>query len=67
MVFPDDKVPKKDMLYTCIACIIIDFVMKIKKEENDLQPYLQECKYKVKKKKMPGFIDVKLKSDSDSE
>ena len=41
--------------------------MKIKKEKNDLQPYLQECKYKVKKKKMPGFIDVKLKSDSDSE
>ena len=23
--------------------------------------------YKVKKKKMPGFIDVKLKSDSNSE
>ena len=54
------------MHYTCIACIIIDFVIKMKKK-NYLQVYLEECMYKVKKKKMPGFIDVKLKSDSNSE
>ena len=33
--------------------------MKIEKK-NYSQVYLEECKYKMKKKKMPGFIDVEL-------
>ena len=31
--FLRDKVPKKGMHYTCIACISIDSVMKMKKKE----------------------------------
>ena len=50
---------------TCIACLSIDSVMKVKK--NYLQVYLKECKNSVKKKKMPKLIDVELESDSDSE
>ena len=31
------------------------------------QVYLEECKYKIKRIKMPEFIDVELKSDSSSD
>ena len=54
------------MHYTCIACIIIDSVMKMDKKYFS-QVYLEECKYKIKKVQMPRFINAKLKSDSDSE
>ena len=53
------------MHYTCIACIAIDSVMKIDKK-NYLQVYLEQCKYRVKKKQMSRFINTELKSDSES-
>ena len=40
--------------------------MKMEKE-NYPQVYLEECKYKIKKKKMSKFIDDELELDSDSE
>ena len=58
--------PKENMYYTCIACITIDSVMNINKK-NHLQVYLEECKYRAKKTKIPKFIKTKLKSDSDSD
>ena len=54
------------MYYTCIACITIDSVMNIYKK-NHPQVYLEECKYRIKKIKIPKFIKTELKSDSDSE
>ena len=62
------EVPKKGVYYTCIACINIDSVMKMDKK-NYPKVYLEGYKYKIKKKKMHGFIDVELKLDfgSDSE
>ena len=63
--FWSDKVPKEGGHHTCIACISIGSVMKIKKK-NYPQVYLEECKYKIKKIKMPGFIDAELESDSGS-
>ena len=54
------------MYYTCIACITIDSVMNIYKK-NHPQVYLKECKYRIKKIKIPKFIKTELKSDSDSE
>ena len=56
--------PKENMYYTCIACITIDSVMNFDKK-NHPQVYLEECKYKIKKTKMPKFIKNELKSDSD--
>ena len=53
------------MHYTCIVCISIGSVTKM--EKNYPQVYLEECKYKVKKKKMPEFRDVDWELDSDSE
>ena len=38
--------------------------MKMEKK-NYPQVYLEECKYKVKKKKMPEFMNGKLNSNSD--
>ena len=45
--FLGGEVPKENMLYTCIACITIDSVMRMDKK-NYPQVYLEECKYKVK-------------------
>ena len=60
-----NDMPKENMHYTCIACIAIDSVMKIDKK-NYLQVYLEQCKYRVKKKQMSRFINTELKSDSES-
>ena len=57
--------PKENMHYTCIACIAIDFVMKM--EKNYPQVYLEECKYKVKKIQMSRFINAELESNSESD
>ena len=54
------------MRYTCIACITIDSVINIDKK-NHPQVYLEECRYRIKKIKIPKFIKTKLKSDSDSD
>ena len=64
--FLDNGIPKKNMHYTCIACINIDSVMKMDKKYFP-QVYLEECKYKIKKIEMPRFIDAELKSDSDDD
>ena len=55
------------MYYTCIACITIDSVLKMKKKKNYPQVYLEQCKYKVKKVITPRFINVELKSDLESD
>ena len=61
-----DEVPKENMNYTCIACITIDSVMRMEKKSY-LQVYLEECKYRMKKKKMTKFIKAELESESESE
>ena len=64
--FLGDEIPKENIHYTCIACITIDSIMKMDKN-NYPQVYLEECKYKVKKIQMSRFIDTELESDSDSD
>ena len=49
-----------------MACIIIDFVMRIEKK-NYPQAYLEEGKYRMAKTKMPKFISTKLESESESD
>ena len=61
--FLGDEILKESMHYACIACITIDSVMRIEKK-NYPQVYLEECKYKTKKIKMPEFIDAELESNS---
>ena len=58
--FLGNDVPKENMHYTSIACINIDSILRIDKE-NHPQVYLEECKNRVKKYKC--FINSELKSD----
>ena len=64
--FLGNGVSRKNMHYSCIACITIDSVMKIDKKDHP-QVYLEECKYKIKKMQTSKFINAELKSHSDSE
>ena len=57
--FWGDKTPKESVHHTCIACITIDSVMKIEKK-NYPQVYLEECKCKIRKKRMSEFKDIEL-------
>ena len=60
--FLDGEVPREGVHNTCIAydlaCKALDSVMRM--EKNYPQVYFKECKYKIKKIKMPKFIDVEL-------
>ena len=58
--------PKQNMHYICIACITIDSVMRMDKN-NQPQVSLEECKYRVKKIQMSRFISAKLESDLESD
>ena len=49
--FSDDKISKENMHYTCIACITIDSIMRMKKKKNYQQVYLEEWKYRTKETK----------------
>ena len=48
--------------YICIPAIDIDSVLKIDKKAYP-QAYLEECKYKLKKRKNVSFIDSEIIDD----
>ena len=58
--------PKENTYYTCIACITIGSIIKMK-NKNYPQVYLEECKYKIKKIHAPRFINIELETDSESD
>ena len=64
--FLGDGVPKENLHCTCIACIIIDSVMRMEKK-NYPQVYLERCKYKIKKIQMSKFINTELESEPGSD
>ena len=64
--FLGDEIPKKNMHYTCIACVTIDSVMRMD-EKHYPQVYLEECKHRWKKIQMSRFINTELESESESE
>ena len=64
--FLGNNVPEENTYYTCIACITLDYVLKMSKK-NYPQVYLEECKYKVKKIHTLRFINTELKLDSESD
>ena len=55
----DDKIPKENEHYSCIACITFASVMRMEKK-NYPQLYLDECKYRTKKTKITKFIEAAL-------
>ena len=52
--------------YICIPAIDIDSVLKID-EKAYPQAYLEECKYKLKKRKLVSFIDYEINDDDSDE
>ena len=65
-LFDGNEIPKEKIEYVCIACISVDSVLKIDKK-NYPQVYLEQCKYKMKKREMKSFIDYEIFLDSDYE
>ena len=67
-LFSGDEIPKERNHYFCIAATSIDSVLRVD-NKNYPQVYLEQCKYKMKKRKLVDFIDdeVDLSSnDSDN-
>ena len=64
--FNNNIVPIEKNHYICIPAIDIDSVLKIDKKAYP-QAYLEECKYKLKKRKLVSFIDSEITDDSDSD
>ena len=60
--FNNNIVPIEKNHYICIPAIDIDSVLKIDKKAY-LQAYLEECKYKLKKRKIVSFIDSEIIDD----
>ena len=60
------KIFMKKYIYIDIYAIYIDSVLKIDKKAYP-QAYLEECKYKLKKRKLVSFIDSEIIADSDSD
>ena len=65
--FQGKEVPKENPSYKCLSSIILDSIIKEKKEYY-LQTLLEKCKYEIKKIKMENLINDEFQpSSSDDE
>ena len=58
--FTDDIIPFEKNHYTCIPAIDIDSLLKIDNKRAYPQAYLEQCKYKLKKRRVINFIDDEI-------
>ena len=65
-LFSDDIIPEENVECECIPCISVDSVLKIEKKWYP-QFYLEQCKYKVKERKIKNLIVYDLDSDYESD
>ena len=65
--FTNNVIQEENTHYTCIAATDIDSVSKIDNKRAYPQAYLEQCKYKLKKRKRPRYIDHLETIDYDSE
>ena len=63
-LFSGDDILKERVQYTCISCISIDSVLRVNKK-NYPQVYLEQCKYKMKKRELKSFIDYEVDISSE--
>ena len=63
-LFSDNEIPKERNHYICIAPILIDSVLKVDKK-NYPQVYLEQYKYKIKRRKTVDFIDAEVDLSSE--
>ena len=62
--FHSDKIQKQGSQCICFSVIFIESVYRTGKSYYP-QVFLEECKYVVKEKMMPGYINVKMETSSD--
>ena len=62
--FSGDEIPKERSHYICIAAVCIGSVLRVEKI-NYAQVYLEQCKYKIKRRKPVDFIDAEVDLSSD--
>ena len=66
--FTDNAIPVERNHYNCIPAIDIDLVLRIDNKRAYPQAYLEQCKYKLRKRKIVNFIDDEIvDKDSDSD
>ena len=68
--FTNDFIPFERHNYNCIPVIDIDSVLKIDNKRAYPQAYLEQCRYKLRKRRIINFIDDEIidkDSDSDSD
>ena len=65
-LFDGDEISEEKIEYECIPCISTDSVLKVDKKWYP-QVYLEQCKYKMKKRKVKNLIDYEIDLDSDYE
>ena len=66
--FTNNIIPIERNNYICISAIDIDSVLKIDNKRAYPQAYLEECKYKLRKRRTLNFIDDEtVDEDSDSD
>ena len=64
----DDNIPIERNHYICIPAIDIDSLLKIDNKRAYHQAYIEQCKYKLKKRKIVNYIDDDIiDDDSDSD
>ena len=67
-LFSGDKIRKERIQNVCISEICIDSILK-RDKKNYPQVYLEQCRYKIKRRELVSFIDdeVDLSSDHESD
>ena len=58
--FTDNAIPIERNIYTCISAINIDSVLNIDNKRTYTQAYLEQCKYKLRKRRVVNFIDDEI-------
>ena len=58
-----NDIPTERNHYICIPAIDIDSVLKIDNQRAYPQTYLEQCKYKLKKRKIVNYIDDEIIDD----
>ena len=65
--FTNDFIPFERHHYNCIPVIDIDLVLKIDNKRAYPQAYLEQCKYKLRKRRVVNFIDDEIIDDEVSD
>ena len=64
-LFSEDKISKERIHYVCISGICIDSILRVDKK-NYSQIYLEQYKYKIKKRELVSLIDDEVDLSSNN-